>query len=1043
MLQNSRQENENRSLKEQIARLEQRICELEGRATETLSEHYKRLVEDTLMPIGIHKGGYFTYLNTAAQQLIALPPDTPYVGTPLVDVIYPEDRTTFQESLALMLAEKYCQAVQLRIKRMDGEVRLIDATGFYDERTDSFHFICQDITREEESRMQLVESRERYRSLFEYNSSIIVEIDKTGVIRELNPAFSYITGRLREEYLGRPYTEILPEEAKLDTVSIFEGVLQGGSGEVGFLGKHADGSRLDFACTYTPIYTGGEITGVYVLAQDVTLQKQAQEALSRSEATYRLITDNMSDVVMLLNEDGTASYCTPSIRKATGYPPEYFYKHSALEHVHPDDVKLACTELQKIQDEKQRSLFRFRMIHSSGGVLTVEASLAPLLSESGEVTAVLVTVRDISKQSAVEAALYENEQNFRRLVERSPQPMGLYRDSLLLYLNPAGMELLGITDSDSVEGISLLDFVHPLYRRRVLQWLQQNQVADYSQVELKLVTRDGRLRLVEVTGVYEPNKKAMQFIMTDVTDSRESRSKLMESEERYRMLTELSPKSIVVHKRGRVVYANPAFVSLMHFSSKEDVVGQELMDWMLPQEGIVLPHTEIEAVGSSAGHTVPHQAKMVTVKGVIDVELAGAPIRYDGHKANLLVIRDVTKIKQVEELKRVAAQKIRESEERYSRLHESLDRFSMEMFGVFRLDEIELRLINEVRSVLNLEDIAIYELDESGGLRLRRGSSIRFADEEGLSSLLRSDLPACSLGSADGVYYVNLGESEGTRVYLLLRSEADKLTLSSEQAWLETVSRFVYVLFDNFRVITDLTKKVEQVHFYTETTPWLRRFFFHFAENERKRLSQDLHDSALQEQIIWYRRLEDIRSRTGLKPEACEELKQVSEGLLDVIYQIRITCNELRPPMIKELGLAASLKALFEATQLRHDFSIDFHTDGFQERGPEELLIGIYRIIQELIANAVKHSNATLVQISLESIAGGAVLMTYEDDGIGIDPDMLQDSYHSMGVYGIKERVRSFDGTIEFHSKPMKGLSINIHIPQPEDGGGFMAGGSL
>jgi signal transduction histidine kinase len=245
--------------------------------------------------------------------------------------------------------------------------------------------------------------------------------------------------------------------------------------------------------------------------------------------------------------------------------------------------------------------------------------------------------------------------------------------------------------------------------------------------------------------------------------------------------------------------------------------------------------------------------------------------------------------------------------------------------------------------------------------------------------------------------------------------------------WLETITRYVSVLFEHFVLIEDLTKNLELAASKQVAPTWLLRFMFNLSENERKRLAQDLHDSLLQEQIIWYRKLSLLLGAKSINGELREQLEQIAEGLLDVVYQLRIICNELRPPVIINEGLTSSLESLFEFTQLRTNYQIYFESEAFIHKLDDEVLIGLYRIVQELLANAAKHSFATEVHIILAS-EGKLIYLNYKDNGIGMNLPG-EDSLKSMGIYGMKERVRSMDGTIVFRSSEKKGLAVNISIP--------------
>ncbi|MDF2963788.1 MAG: hypothetical protein K0S39_5523, partial [Paenibacillus sp.] len=146
------------------------------------------------------------------------------------------------------------------------------------------------------------------------------------------------------------------------------------------------------------------------------------------------------------------------------------------------------------------------------------------------------------------------------------------------------------------------------------------------------------------------------------------------------------------------------------------------------------------------------------------------------------------------------------------------------------------------------------------------------------------------------------------------------------------------------------------------------------------------------------------------------------------IYQIRLTCNELRPPLLKEYGISESLKILFNHTQLRSDYLIRFEDEELQTLLDDEQSIGIYRIVQELLANASKHSNASQVDIWLFSDRDH-IYLRYQDNGIGMNTAYVKESAVSMGLNGIIERVRSLEGAIEMHSERNHGLQMSVALP--------------
>nr|WP_240548386.1 ATP-binding protein [Paenibacillus lignilyticus] len=205
------------------------------------------------------------------------------------------------------------------------------------------------------------------------------------------------------------------------------------------------------------------------------------------------------------------------------------------------------------------------------------------------------------------------------------------------------------------------------------------------------------------------------------------------------------------------------------------------------------------------------------------------------------------------------------------------------------------------------------------------------------------------------------------------------------------------------------------------------RFIFNLQENERSRFALDLHDSVLQNQLYWYRRIGEVTTDFEMSDAVRQEMIAIREGLLDVIHETRSTCNELRPSLLKEIGLVESLKELFHTIQMRENFTIEFDYDEFDMELDYEYTIAMYRIMQELLGNAGKHSKASKVKVHL-SIMPHEISLLYSDDGIGIGNAKKRGDLSRIGLTGIKERVTSLEGRIQFSGN--KETIVRIWLPR-------------
>lgn len=347
---------------------------------------------------------------------------------------------------------------------------------------------------------------------------------------------------------------------------------------------------------------------------------------------------------------------------------------------------------------------------------------------------------------------------------------------------------------------------------------------------------------------------------------------------------------------------------------------------------------------------------------------------------------------------------------------------------------IEQYFVNEIKAILGLKNIALLEYDkEVDSLILINGDSWDYERE-----LLQTHLSLFfgknffgELQTLNTISYLIVAENKKKITVLVLGRKKNFTAFNlDEKEWLKTISYYMNVSYQNLQMIEDLITELENIRTKENAPSWVLKMLFNIEEKERKRLSIDLHDSALQEQLLLYRKLSGILEKYNFESIAKQELTFINEGLLDVIHEIRETCNDLMPPFLKETGIVGSLENLFKKVQLRTNLVIDFVADrSFIHSISDEITLALYRVVQELMNNAEKHSNASRVSIYLTS-EYDHIILKYKDNGEGMAGENASAFNGRLGIYGIRERVRSVNGNIEFgNSKDGSGLRIVIEIP--------------
>ncbi|MBF0108271.1 MAG: AAA family ATPase [Magnetococcales bacterium] len=204
-------------------------------------------------------------------------------------------------------------------------------------------------------------------------------------------------------------------------------------------------------------------------------------------------------------------------------------------------------------------------------------------------------------------------------------------------------------------------------------------------------------------------------------------------------------------------------------------------------------------------------------------------------------------------------------------------------------------------------------------------------------------------------------------------------------------------------------------------------------ENEQRRIAGEIHDelgSALTRLGM------DITWLIGHPPKGPDELARQLDGLKDLTGSIHTTVRRIshamRPAVLDQFGLLPALEWLATGTGNRDDFKIHIREDSQEVLLDDARRTALFRIAQEAITNAIRHSAAQHLTIAL-NLAATAVVMTLEDDGHGIPPDRLADG-GGFGLRGMKERARRFDGRVEIEAIPSGGTRVRATLPRlPSD----------
>lgn len=204
-------------------------------------------------------------------------------------------------------------------------------------------------------------------------------------------------------------------------------------------------------------------------------------------------------------------------------------------------------------------------------------------------------------------------------------------------------------------------------------------------------------------------------------------------------------------------------------------------------------------------------------------------------------------------------------------------------------------------------------------------------------------------------------------------------------------------------------------------------------ETERHRLAREIHDGpaqALANAIIGLEFVERaIRGSDGSVTRPLEEVERIKSALREGLTEIRRFIFDLRPTMLQDRGLVATVEHYIQTYQSLFPMAIDLDAGGIAPALSAEQELTAFRVIQESIQNARKHARASSIVVRLTE-EQGQFCVTIADDGRGFSPERV--TTHMMGgagLRGMEERAALVGGSIEIDSAPGEGTTITLTVP--------------
>ena len=339
------------------------------------------------------------------------------------DTTHPDDLDRVLEALR---ADDGQSTVIYRMRRKDGGYVWVETTCKpveVDGRMDRRLTIVRDIDARVRAERQLQESEARYRFLAENSADLIMLVGHDGRRQYASPACRRLLGYEPEEMLAIRSVDAIHPDDRDRVISVLAD-------------RQTDGTRIDRTLvyrlrrkdgSYVWVETTGRVVDIVgqehqrlIIVRDIEQRMMAEQRLKTSEARYRLLADNSTDMVFQLDPSFMRQYVSPACREILGYEPDELIGISPLSMAHPEDAaRLGLTFQSLLSDGVDRRSSISRVRHKNGRWIWVEAQFRALKDpDTGELTGITGALRDVSGRKAVEDELAAANRRLKELADK-------------------------------------------------------------------------------------------------------------------------------------------------------------------------------------------------------------------------------------------------------------------------------------------------------------------------------------------------------------------------------------------------------------------------------------------------------------------------------------------------------------------------------------------------------------------------------------------------------------------------------------------------
>jgi len=726
---------------------------------------------------------------------------------------------------------------------------------------------------------------------------------------------------------------------------------------------------------------------VIAMVEDITDKKRAEEARFRHAA----IVESSDDAIISKNLDGVIVSWNRGAQRIYGYTEEEAVGKPITILVPRELVDEEDKILERVRAGESIEHYETLRVTKEEKGINISLSVSPIKDSSGRILGLCSISRDISDRKRGENARRLAEQEFAKANERLQLAMEAGAAGGWDYDLKTGKDVwfgaahaqLGMTRDETLGSPKeFWDRVHGDDRERLEHALQvaKEKREDFGE-DVRVVWRDGTTHWLRSRGRFhyaangEPERSV--GISLDITERKRAEEALL----RYAAIVESSKDAIISKNLDAVIVTWNAGAQRMFGYTENEAVGKHVTIIVPPE--LTDEENKILETLRAGGRIEQFETVRVTKTGKrIDISLSISPIKDSTGKTvgYAGIERDITKRKRAE-------QALLSSEKRYRLL------FERNVAGV-ATGSLDGRVLD-----CNEGWARILGYESRGEVLGRHASEFYFNPEE-REPLLDELREKQAVFSRE----LQLKRKDGSPVWVLFNAAA----LNAEQG--------APILQATMIDISEWKRSDEALSGMT-------RKLIESQEQERARIGRELHDDINQRLAMLSLEAEQLlETPSEIENRVQEFRKRISEISTDV----QDLSHDLHSSKLEYLGVVAGIKSWCKEFGERQRVEIDFSND-VHSALPFEIGLSLFRVLQESLHNAMKHSGVKRIEVQLREDSG-EIHLIIRDSGKGFDVEAALQG-KGLGLTSMRERVRLVNGTFSIESKPMGGTTIHVRVP--------------